>query len=225
LKKTRAIIDQDRVEIRMESASSIRGVNIYDAKNIGGFIGFSRNSVRRVSGSDLSLEAKSLSAITRLQIFYDSPEGSFYKPFYLYRQPQQIEYVNEKEWYYFSRFGCDIPLGVRFRDSSTYDRDLDGLPDPELFAFARRITRDYDWDADGIPDVEDSLPTVHGNCSNRHVKGVPDSDGDGLCDPASFRFSEGVRGKPEGDLAISVMEDPDADACPYVYGRGNNGCP
>jgi len=153
LKKTRAIIDQDRVEIRMESASSIRGVNIYDAKNIGGFIGFSRNSVRRVSGSDLSLEAKSLSAITRLQIFYDSPEGSFYKPFYLYRQPQQIEYVNEKEWYYFSRFGCDIPLGVRFRNPSTYDRDLDGLPDPELFAFARRITRDYDWDADACPYV------------------------------------------------------------------------
>ena len=171
------------------------------------------------------LEAESLSVITRLQIFYDSPEGSFYRPFYLYREPQQIEYVHEKEWYYFSRFGCDIPLGVRFSEISTYDRDLDGLPDRELFPFAERITNEYDWDSDGVPDVEDSLPTVHGGCSNRNVRGVPDSDGDGLCDPSYFRFAESAPGMLEGDLAITVMKDADADSCPYVYSRKDGGCP
>jgi len=225
MRKTRGIVDVNRVEIRMEPASRIKGVNIYDAKNIGGFIGFLRRDVRRVTGNELSLEAESLSVITRLQIFYDSPRGSFYRPFYLYREPQQIEYVHEKEWYYFSRFGCDIPLGVRFSDNSTYDQDLDGLPDRELFPFAEQITNEYDWDSDGVPDVADSLPTVHGGCSTRNVKGVPDSDGDGLCDPAYFRFVESVPGMLEGDLAISVMKDADADQCPYVYGTKKDGCP
>lgn len=223
--KTRGMVGRDRVEIRIEPAFRIKGVNIYDAKNIGGFIGFLRKDVRRVTGNELSLEAESLSVITRLQIFYDSPEGSFYRPFYLYREPQQIEYVHEKEWYYFSRFGCDIPLGVRFSDISTYDRNLDGLPDRELFPFAEKITNDYDWDSDGVPDVEDSLPTVHGGCSNRNVRGVPDSDGDGLCDPAYFRFAESAPGMLEGDLAITVMKDADADPCPYVYGKKGSGCP
>ncbi len=225
LEKSRAIVDQARVEIEVEPASRIKGFNIYDAKNIGGFIGFLRKGVRRVAGNELSLQRESLSVITRLQIFHDSPEGSFYKPFYLYQEPQQLEYVHEKEWYYFSRFGCDIPLGVRFTDPSTYDRDLDGIPDRELFSFAGRINGDYDWDSDGIPDVEDSLPTVHGRCSTRKVKGVPDSDGDGLCDPACFRFVAGAPGILEGDLAISVEEDADADQCPYIYGTSEKGCP
>jgi hypothetical protein len=223
--KTRGIVDRNRVEIRLEPALRIKGVNIYDAKNIGGFIGFLRRDVRRVTGNELSLEAEALSSVTRLQIFYDSPRGSFYRPFYLYREPQQFEYVHEKEWYYFSRFGCDIPLGVRFSEIATYDRDLDGLPDRELFPFAERIANDYDWDSDGVPDVEDSLPTVHGKCSTRHVKGVPDSDGDGLCDPAYFRFAESAPGMLEGDLAIMAMEDADADSCPYVYSRKSGGCP
>ncbi len=224
-RKTRAIVDRDRVEIRVEPASRVRGFNLYDAKNFGGFIGFQRNDVQRVAGNELSLDAASLSAVTRLQIFYTSREGSFYRPFYLYREPQRIEYVHEREWVYFSRFGCDIPLGVRFTDMSTYDRDRDGLPDSDLFDFAGQITSDYDWDSDGFPDVEDSLPTVHGDCSNRNVKGVPDSDGDGLCDPAFFRFAEGPPGMLEGDLAISVREDGEADQCPYVYGTNNDGCP
>ena len=225
MKRTKAIVDRPSVEIKMEPASRIRGVNIYDAKNLGGFIGFLRSSVRRVTGNELSLDAASLSAVTRLQIFYDSPKGSFYKPFYLYREPQQIEYVHEKEWYYFSRFGCDIPLGVNFADISTYDNNLDGLPDRESFGFADRITNDYDWDSDGIPDTDDTLPTVHGDCSNRSVKGVPDTDGDGWCDPAYFRFAESVPGVLEGDLAISVKEDAEADPCPYVHGTKEDGCP
>jgi hypothetical protein len=225
LRKARAIVDQDRVEIRLEPASRIRGINLYHAKNLGGFIGFLRRDVRRVTGNRLLLDADSLSVITRLQIFYDSPEGSFYRPFYLYREPQRIEYVHEKEWYYFSRFGCDIPLGVNFLDTATYDRNLDGLPDPDRFGFAQRITEDYDWDGDGVPDLLDSLPTVHGDCSTRNVKGVPDSDGDGFCDPAYFDFTESWPGMLEGDLAISVMEDADADACPYVSGTDGKGCP
>jgi len=225
MKKTKAIVDQPTVEIKMEPGSKIRGVNIYDAKNLGGFIGFLRSSVRRVTGNELSLDAASLSAITRLQIFYDTPKGSFYKPFYLYREPLTIEYVHEKEWYYFSRFGCDIPLGVDFTDISTYDPDLDGLPDRELFGFAGKITNEYDWDSDGVSDVDDNLPTVHGDCSNRFVKGVPDTDGDGWCDPAHFRFAESVPGGLEGDLTISLEEDVDADLCPYVHGTKEDGCP
>ena len=96
---------------------------------------------------------------------------------------------------------------------------------PNGFAFADRITDQYDWDSDGIPDVEDNLPTVHGGCSNRSVKGVPDSDGDGLCDPAYFSFVETVPGIMEGDLAVSFKEDPHADSCPYVYGTKDGGCP
>jgi hypothetical protein len=225
LMKSRAIVDRDRVEIRFEPASRIRGVNLQPARNLGGFIGFLKKEVTRITGSELSLDAESLSSITRLKVFYDSPQGPFYRPFYLYREPQEIEYVHEKEWYYFSRFGCDIPLGVRFSESSTYDRDLNGLPDGELFPFARKITDGYDWDSDGIPDLEDSLPTVHGRCGNRSVRGVPDSDGDGLCDPALFRFAETAPGLMEGDLAISFLEDAEADRCPYVRGTNGEGCP
>jgi hypothetical protein len=225
LKKTKGIIDRERVEITLEPASMIKGINVYEAKNINGFIGFPKGSAKRTVGNRVSLDGESLASITRLQIIYDSHEGAFYRPFYLYQEPQQIEYVHEKEWYYFSRFGCDIPLGVNFSNRATYDRNLDGLPDKEGFGFAARITAEYDWDSDGIPDVEDSLPTVHGKCSNRSVKGVPDSDGDGLCDPAYFSFSEGAPGILDGDLAISVRQDPDADSCPYVYGTKDGGCP
>jgi hypothetical protein len=225
LKKTKGMVDGERVEITLEPASMIKGINLYEARNIGGFIGFPKSSATRVAGNSISLDSGSLPSITRLQILYHSPEGAFYRPFYLYREPQQLEYVHEREWYYFSRFGCDIPLGVNFSHAATYDRDLDGLPDKERFAFAARITEAYDWDADGTPDVEDNLPTVHGDCSNRSVKGVPDSDGDGLCDPAYFSFVERVPGMMPGDLAISVKEDPEADSCPYVYGSKDNGCP
>ncbi len=225
LEKARAIVDRARVRLRVEPASRVRGFNLYEAKNIGGFIGFPKGDVQRVEGSELALDGESLSAITRLQVFYVSPEGPFYRPFYLYREPQRIAYVHEKEWYYFSRFGCDIPLGVRFSEPSTYDRNLDGIPDENLFPFAGRITNDYDWDSDGIPDVEDSLPTVHGRCSTNKVKGVPDSDGDGRCDPASFRFVAGGSRLLEGDLLIAMEEDVEADACPYVYGKNETGCP
>lgn len=136
-----------------------------------------------------------------------------------------MEYVNEKEWYYFSRFGCDIPLGVNSSDTATYDRALNGLPDTGRFAFSEGITDQYDWDSDGVPDVEDNLPSVNSKCSNRSVKGVPDSDGDGLCDPAYFRFAESVPGLMLGDLAISAKDDPDADSCPYVYRTKDDGCP
>ncbi len=225
LEKERGIVEgQEKVEIEMKAASTIRGINLYGAQNIRGFIRFRVRPMLRVAGNRLSLEARVLSPIARLKVFYDSPEGSFYRPFYLYRAPQRIEYVNEKEWFYFSRFGCDVPLTVDFSDPATYDRDLDGLPDPELFGFAKALAAGYDWDSDGIPDVEDSLPTVHGTCSDELVRGVPDSDGDGWCDPAAFTFSDDS-GMMGGDLVISYRNDPEADACPYVAGSSKGGCP
>jgi hypothetical protein len=224
LRKATGIVDQDPIMIRIEPGPAIRGVEICEARSINGFIRFPRAGVKRVDGNELVLDAKSLSGITRLMIHYESREGFFYRPFYLYKRPQQIEYVHEKEWYYFSRFGCDIPDGVDFDDHATYDKNLDGLPDRDRFRFASGITNRYDWDADGVPDVEDNLPTVHGTCRNGSVKGVPDSDGDGLCDPALFAFSE-MPGLSEGDLTIQFREDLYADACPYVYGMGEGGCP
>jgi len=224
LRKATGIVDQDPIMIRIEPGPAIRGVEICEARSINGFIRFPRAGVKRVDGNELALDAKSLSGITRLLIHYESREGFFYRPFYLYKRPQQIEYVHEKEWYYFSRFGCDIPDGVDLDDHATYDKNLDGLPDRDRFRFANGITNRYDWDADGVPDVEDNLPTVHGTCRNGSVKGVPDSDGDGLCDPALFTFSE-MPGLSEGDLTIQFREDLYADACPYVYGMGEGGCP
>ena len=224
LRKTKAVVDRDRVEITIAPAPMIKGVNIFASRSTNGFLTFTKGVVRRVKGNKLLLNANTLSPTTRLQIFYESRKGKFYKPFYLYLEPQYIEYVHEKEWYYFSRFGCDIPLGVNFSDNITYDRNLDGLPDEERFAFARQITNDYDWDSDGIPDRADNLPTVPGKCSNEYVKGVPDSDDDGWCDPAYFDFSNSS-GTSEGDLTISLKDDISADECPYVYSNDNNGCP
>ncbi|MEW6444331.1 MAG: hypothetical protein AB1640_25585 [bacterium] len=222
--KSRAIVDQDRVTVRIEPGTMVRGVEICGATSIDGLVRFRKADTRRVDGNQLALDAKSLPAITRLLIRYESSQGAFARPFYLYKRPQQIEYVQEKEWFYFSRFGCDIPGGVDFSNPATYDADLDGLPDAARFRFARGITDRYDWDADGVPDLVDNLPAVHGTCQDGSVKGVPDSDQDGLCDPALFAYSE-EPGDDEGDLTIRFMEDPSSDACPYVFGLGERGCP
>jgi hypothetical protein len=126
-------------------------------------------------------------------------------------------YFDETEWLYFGRFGCDPPASLDVHDIGAFDANHDGLPD------ALAIPKTYDWDGDGVPDRDDTLPTVAGHCSNAHVRGVKDSDGDGFCDPGRFTFTAKREEHSFGELPV-VFDDPDADRCPYRFGR-NHGCP
>ena len=126
-------------------------------------------------------------------------------------------YFDETEWLYFGRFGCDPPASLDVHDIAAFDADRDGLPD------AIAIPSTYDWDGDGVPDRRDTLPTVAGHCSDAHVRGVKDTDGDGFCDPGRFSFSARREAHSFGELPV-VFDDPDADRCPYRAGR-NQGCP
>jgi hypothetical protein len=162
--------------------------------------------------------------IARVELRYRW-DREYIRPFYLYQGQQRWETIWDKEWLYFSRFGCDVPVEVDFKDHSTYDADLDGLPDDKLFAFAQALRGEYDWDADGTPDREDTLPTVHGKCRNNRVRGVPDSDGDGLCDPSNLKIVPYQKGTWPEDLGAKLLKDPQADDCPYTAGSANSGCP
>jgi hypothetical protein len=132
--------------------------------------------------------------------------------------PGPWAYFDETEWLYFGRFGCDPPASLDVHDITAFDANHDGLPD------ALTIPPAYDWDGDGVPDRDDTLPTVAGRCSNAHVRGVKDSDGDGFCDPGRFAFT-GMRDTHSfGELPVVFDDDPEADRCPYRAGR-NQGCP
>jgi hypothetical protein len=155
-------------------------------------------------------------APVRVRVTY----GARVRTFYVYGEPSRTSpgpwgYFDETEWLYFGRFGCDRPV-----DAGAYDTNANGLPD----AFEARLAT-YDWDGDGVPDRDDTLPTVAGHCSDAHVRGVKDTDGDGFCDPGRFAF-----GAPPIDPATSfgelpvVFDDPDADRCPYRAGT-HHGCP
>ena len=145
------------------------------------------------------------------------------RTFYVYgptssrTSPGPWGYFDETEWLYFGRFGCDPPASLDVRDLAAFDANHDGLPD------ALAIPAAYDWDGDGVPDREDTLPTVAGRCSNAHVRGVKDSDGDGFCDPGRFVFTAARAEHSFGELPVA-FDDPDADRCPYRPGR-NQGCP
>ena len=131
--------------------------------------------------------------------------------------PGPWAYFDETEWLYFGRFGCDPPASLDVHDTSAFDTNHDGLPD------ALAIPATYDWDGDGVPDRDDTLPTVAGRCSDAHVRGVKDSDGDGSCDPGRLSFDPFDAPHSFGELPV-VFDDPDADRCPYRAGR-NHGCP
>ncbi|HEX4512866.1 MAG TPA: hypothetical protein VH054_05000, partial [Polyangiaceae bacterium] len=143
------------------------------------------------------------------------------RTFYVYGESSRTSpgpwgYFDETEWLYFGRFGCDPPASLDVHDIAAFDANHDGLPD------ALAIPRAYDWDGDGVPDRDDTLPTVAGHCSDAHVRGVKDSDGDGFCDPGRFVFAAKERAS-FGELPL-VFDDVDADRCPYRAGR-NQGCP
>ena len=165
----------------------------------------------------------------RLEIIYSYKNEEYYRPYYVHFPSFQADFFYEanffyeREWYYFNRFGCDIPLTVDFADLNTYDPEATGLPSKTLFKWAERIDEHYDWDGDGVPDIYDTLPTVPGSCSNDYVRGVPDSSGDGFCDPGIFDFTLKKHLEPY-EIAVSFLNHPYVDLCPYVFGP-HQGCP
>ncbi len=102
------------------------------------------------------------SIIQRIKVFYEHKGEKYYRPYFLYRSPHHklFEYLYEVEWYYFERFGSDIPVKVNLLDADTYDKNRDGLPDKDKFYFAKKIDKNYDWDGDGMPDIYDPFPTI-----------------------------------------------------------------
>ena len=118
---------------------------------------------------------------------------------------------------------------LAFYDVQSYDADFNGFIDSGEYHFFN-LSADYDWDNDGFPDMVDTLPTVQGSFKNAYVRGVKDSDGDGLPDPGLLDFSS-PRGSiaPEhyfGELPRIVGRYLDFDWCPYLPGNPENkGCP
>jgi len=155
----------------------------------------------------------------RIEIVYNYDEEEYFRPYYLYFPNFDADFFYEKEWYYFNRFGCDILLEVEFSDITTYDENIDGLPNQDLIS----INSNYDWDNDSFSDLTDTLPTINGNCSNEFVKGVKDSDKDGFCDPGELDFSlkEFV---DKHELSMKVDYNKFSDYCPYISGV-IQGCP
>jgi len=199
--------------------SKIR-VTKYDL--VSGEVIFPDRNLQIIEGNKLRFDLSG--GIWRLQVFYNRNGSEFYRPYFLYAL-MDANYIIEKEWYYFNRFGCDVPANLDLSDYKNYDSNLDGLPDGDKFTFASKINEDYDWDGDSIPDIDDTLPTITGNCSNEFVKGVLDSDSDGLCDPGYFNYGEEGTLK-YGDLVRRVGKNPLYDQCPYFAGTAENkGCP
>lgn len=213
---------KDNLNITFESKSiSIKKIVKTPMSIIYGLIRFPEKEAIKKNGNMVTLNSHR--RMWRIEVFYSYKNKGYYRPYYVYFPGFDADFFYDREWYYFNRFGCDIPLSVDFADLSTYDPDATGLPDKELFEWAGGIGENYDWDNDGIPDIYDTLPTVPGDCSNNYVKGVPDWSGDGFCAPGILDFSIKQYIKPY-EIAISYFDHPFIDLCPHVLGS-NQGCP
>jgi hypothetical protein len=203
---------------------SVRWVaaSVDTGKRLGDLMYF--DTSRETVGNSLTLPP---ATPVRVRVAYTYRGQSVRRSFYVVGEqsrttPGPWAYFDEKEWFYFGRFGCDPPAGLDLYDPSTYDANADGLPD------GLAIPATYDWDGDGIPDREDTLPTVAGHCANAHVRGVKDTDGDGFCDPGRLYFGalpvDVDRGTYFGEIPTEMGNDPDYDRCPYLAGP-DHGCP
>ena len=156
--------------------------------------------------------------IARIEVHYQFNGNNYYRPYCFYfpgTPPGQI--INEREWFYFLRFGGDIPEDINFYEVSEYDRNFDGFADNSYF----RINDSYDWDTDGFPDLEDNLPTVYGKFNNEFVQGIKDSDNDGLADPGCLDFSPPGPNIPEefyfGEIHRIIGNNRNYDISPYIH--------
>jgi hypothetical protein len=188
------------------------------------------DETRETVGSHLSLPR---ATPVRVRVTYDYRGRLVRRSFYVYGEssltsPGPWGYFDEKEWFYFGRFGCDPPADLDLYDAVTYDADGDGLPDARVVPFDVSRLATYDWDGDGITDVHDTLPTVTGSCSDAYVQGVKDSDGDGFCDPGYLVYQQVppdvARYSYFGEIPTGMGNDPDFDRCPYLPGP-DHGCP
>jgi hypothetical protein len=203
-------------------------------KVLGDYIFFEDVREQSSAGSTITIPAQSGQPI-RLRVSYRYRGRLWRRSMYVYTKtgrtsPTPWAYINEKEWYYFNRFGCDPPANLDFYDVAEYDADADGLPDRSVTAFDPKVLGAYDWDDDGTPDSQDTLPTVAGTCSDHWVRGVKDSDGDGMCDIGALWYgplpTSVDRHSYFGEFMIRMDNDPDADRCPYLSGPAETmGCP
>lgn len=161
--------------------------------------------------------------IVRIEVHYAYENQAFYRPYYFYFPGTMVlQIINEREWYYFLRYGADIPAGIDFYTVDSYDGNFDGILDQTNWLYFE-IPEAYDWDGDGFPDWKDALPTVYGKFYNEFVVGVKDSDQDGLADPGVLDFSPpGTSISSEyyfGELQRIIGKNPDFDRSPYLKGN------
>jgi hypothetical protein len=222
VKKTKIEALTNRVKLTFESDFLITTVVSTPMKMIGGFIRFLKEDEAATKGNSITISKSS--EMYKIQVYYSNKTKGFYRTYYLTFPGFNADFFSEREWYYINRFGCDASSLTNFQNLLTYDKNFDGLPDKDLFSWAEKINEFYDWDGDGWPDLEDNLPTIKGNCSNEFVKGVKDSDNDGLCNPGQFDFDkDGI--EDFNEIAMVVL-NPEYDHCPYLVGSvENNGCP
>jgi len=172
-------------------------------------------------GNKLILERDMKKApIVRIEVHYTYNGQQYYRPYYFYFSGTPIlQIINEREWFYFSRFGADIPKTIDFYEVNTYDENYDGFVDSDKYSYFL-IPVAYDWDGDSFPDLVDKLPTVYGKFENEYVSGVKDSDNDGLADPGYLDFSQpGPLISPSlyfGEIMRIIGENKDYDRSPYM---------
>jgi hypothetical protein len=179
-----------------------------------------RGSNRGISISPELLPKKSIDQVfkplARIEVSYLYQGTEYVRPYYLQYESQQIPFALEKEWFSYHRYGCDAPANAEYGDSWSMSK----------FSIPKAIPRadDYDWDLDGTPDALDTLPTVAGKCFDSKVHGVPDTDGDGVCDFASYKIVQ----VPFMDARI-LLGEPDpydgGDYCPQQKAKNTkHGC-
>jgi hypothetical protein len=151
----------------------------------------------------------------RLEVEYEYRGVRYVSPRYVEFDDQTLHFVLDKEWLSFNRYGCDAP--VRANYGKSWNMNAFNIPN------ASRPAK-YDGDGDGVPDWEDTLPAVSGTCKDGKVRGVPDSDGDGVCDLARFKTAvfpfmdpRFILGEPEfyegGDYCPYTPGSPDRSGC------------
>ncbi len=181
---------------------------------------FPESKAKNTPGHKITLQKdEGKPPFVRIEVHYEYNNSKYYRPYYFnFPGSPAVQVINEREWYYYLRFGADIIEGVNFYDVDAYDANYDGFVDPGPLRYFD-IPVGYDWDGDRFPDIKDTLPTVFGTFCNAHVCGVRDSDGDGLADPGCLDFSPPDRhaaGIYFGELQRVIGKNMNYDRSPYI---------
>ena len=192
---------------------------------------FPKHDAVSTKGNRVALQKDMKKApIVRVEVHYEYQNKRYYRPYYFYFPGTPVlQIISEREWYYFLRYGADVPKGIDFYHVNSYDKDYDGILDNNQYKYFN-IPDEYDWDNDGFPDLKDTLPTVFGQFHNEFVSGVKDSDNDGLADPGCLDFSQPCSCISPyyyfGEFERIIGENYDYDRSPYLKGSiKSNGFP